>query len=248
MSASFFDNIKRRLAGEEHPAHRARRLIEQAYRDRARLDLIENNGQESGSVMAAAIEHIAEGANSFVINQPSVGAATIQLPTHLELRVTFRLDKERYTFQTQSLGRAKIRSGGNRMIYGYKLAMPDEVNHSVQQRSVFRIRVGIDLAPGANVELDGGEPLHLNGIVDDLSVGGMLITTNQSLKGANVGQSGTARFSLPEPVGDVEVSIQIRHLDRGSRLNAIGLEFQNKIEGLAEMIRTHELKRAKRAG
>ncbi|MGI9014398.1 MAG: PilZ domain-containing protein [Phycisphaerales bacterium] len=249
--SEWFDRLRRALSGETDPAAHAQQLVAEAYQTRARIELIELSAVGSSGVMVASIEAI-DSKDSFIINQPSIGARTIQLPRNMECRMTFRIEKERWTALTRCLNRARVNAGSNdRLIYGYRLAMPSEVNHSSQQRAMFRIRVGIDLAPSTalalNHEDESAVASHIEALIDDLSVGGMMVRTNAPTKSLAIGQRGTATFELPEPVGKITACIEIRHIQPDSRLTSIGIEFCEPIEGLGELIRALELKRARRA-
>ena len=249
--SEWFDRIRRRLNGETDPAAHAQQLIAEAYQTRARIELIELSAVGSSGVMVASIEAI-DSKDSFIINQPSIGARTIQLPRTMEYRMTFRIDKVRWTALTRCLNRASVNAGSNgKLIYGYRLAMPKEVHHSSQQRAMFRIRVGIDLAPSTALALNRADESslgsHVEAVIDDLSVGGMLVRTNAPPRAFAIGQRGTATFELPEPVGKVTASIEIRHIQPDSQLTSIGIEFCEPIEGLGELIRALEIKRVSRA-
>lgn len=244
--AEWLDRLRRKMTGDDERTNHVRRLFVEAYRARAKLELTEPSGPDPDRVITASIEQV--GHDHLIINQPSVGGLTVPLPKGCSLRASFLVGTDRWSCRTRCLGRAKIASGGGaKMLYGYRLAMPDEINHSIKQRARYRIRVGIELAPSANLIMESPEDVRIEGIIDDLSEGGLLITTEQSLSSVRIMQVGIAHIALPEPIGQTKIGVTVRHIRKRGNYNALGVEFEHEIPGLRELIRSLEIKQGQRA-
>ncbi len=242
---AWFSRIRRTLAGEPTAGQEVRRALLAAQRASNRLELEPANmAPEDATTMVARIEQVRSG--DFIISQPSIGVFTHPLATGEQLRLSFVGQTGRVSGLSRSLGRIKIASGGTRMIYGYRLALPEALREK-DERRFERMTVGFDLAPEARrYRLNGAQAAR--GIVQDLSRGGMQIRCHEVSPRTAVGQRVRLDVLLPQPVGEVEAMATIVRLAAGPhpRQQIIGVEFEKEVQGLSELIGAVKTRRARR--
>ncbi len=224
-----------------------RRQLRAAQRARANLHLEPRSaGVDLDSPLLATIEQVRS--DDFIISQPLSGVTNHPLAKGEQLTISFALDsKGRLCATTRSLGRVKIPSGGSGMIYGYKLVLPEALTID-ERRAHNRIAVAFDLAPQA--ELFTALPSEaITGAIVNLSSGGALVRLAQGCAAKlDIGQRLLLNVTLPVPVGEVNESVIIARIHPGAERNSdlIGIGFEQKIEGLVELLSLLERRRALR--
>lgn len=225
------------------------RELERARRTRTRIELQSMNAaarQRDRKPMATNIEQLR--ADDLVIAQPTLGGYTRPLATGERLEMTFFTPRGRAITATRSLGRIKIPSGGRGMLYGYKLALPEQIALS-ERREEQRIRIAIDLAPKVELIIAGNDPARsIKAVGHDLSAGGMLVRTRRGGGALTANQPLVMRLQLPEPVGAVEEPVTVAAINPGPQEgeHLVHLRFSRPIPGLDTLLRLLELRRRKR--
>lgn len=242
--AAWLRRLKDAISTGSEASAETRELLTLAHRTRARVELIERTGNADNTTMACTIEQVNDA--DICVSQPTVGGFSRQLIGRVPLTISFSVNGARFSGETRSLARARMRSGGDRPLFGYRLAMPDGLAQQGDRRSLVRVVVGYDLAPRAEIHLltDG---MHcVNGRVHELSEGGVLITTAQSVTPLEIGQHVACELALPEPIGVMTIGAEVRHLNQRPNGTAIGLMFLGEVPGMRELVRLLEIRRSRR--
>lgn len=123
--SDFLGSIKRALAGQEQPKDRVRRLLIAAQRSHASVQLESTIAAAESGTPVASIEQVR--AEDLIISQPLIGGRTHPLAVNEPLQIRVRAESGSMIGQTRSLGRIKLPSGGERVFYGYRLALPADL-------------------------------------------------------------------------------------------------------------------------
>ena len=247
--------MKEALAGESERRADIRRILSDAHRSHATIEL-ELLGAGRRDV-TATIEMVRE--DDLIICHPIAGGATYPLTTEEEMRLClFDRQLGRVCGLTKSLGRAKIalgaspgRSGSTppsqRWLYGYRLTIPQQLVGEDRRREL-RAEVEFTLAPEAELFTFGDQPTPVRGVVHDVSTGGMKIRTRNARGRLAVGQRAYLKVSLPEPIGSVTELVRIAHIAPGNspEQHLIGVAFDEKLEHLGDFVQSVEDKRLRR--
>ena len=129
---------------------------------------------------------------------------------------------------------------------GWRLAYPPTLTVN-ERRSAHRVHVGFDLAPRAFI-IDGRSSGPIEAQVMDLSIGGLQLrcsTTSDRLAG---GQTVDLELHLPDPVGSILVPVKLAAIrsDEQRGYCRLGVSFNGTIDGMAELVRSVEIRRARR--
>ena len=241
---NWLSSMKRVLKHLDNVPEDVRRALEAAYEARAKVGLQTVASTTKDPVdMTAIIEQVRS--NDLVISRPVIGGAARPLVTGESLVISFALDSLGHlSGKTRVLGRINMPSGGTRPLYGYRLAFPREINVE-NRRSFDRTMIGFDLAAEAALyPPDGGEPA-VRGIVQDVSLTGMQIRTGDTKVTLREGETARLVVDFPPPVDTVEIIVHIVRLDPGPnpQQRIVGVTFDKKIEGLAELIQETQHRR-----
>jgi c-di-GMP-binding flagellar brake protein YcgR len=228
--------LARALVGED-PAQEARRAIEAAYVDRAKIKLEPTKTSvANANAMVAGIEHVEH--DELTISQPVIGGVPRPLVEGESLKLSFAHKGLGYVSgETVVLGRCKIPSGGNAPIYGYRITMPTELFND-ERRTARRQAMGINLAREVEIYRDESTK-PIRGVVQNLSVTGMQVRTHDSPEPPlHPGERVRLVVHLPPPVGGVNRMVTIARLagNRNPRHRVIGIAFERELEGLRELL------------
>lgn len=196
--------------------------------------------------MIATIEQVRE--DDLVISQPMIGGRVRPLVAGEPLQLGLIGPDGRHVGRTKCLGRIRIKSGGQQVMYGYRLAFPAALEPE-DRRQNYRIGVEFDLAVLTELYVqDTGGPIV--GVLMDLSAGGARARLRcPDVPRGFIGRVQAAlRMTLPEPVGTVEQVVRVNRIERCARTghNIVAIEFTEEIESLERLIRALEIRRAKR--
>jgi hypothetical protein len=219
-----------------------RRALLAAQHARTPVELqVVPRGEEVRPILSCTIEQLREG--DLVIGQPLIGGLNHPLAIGEELTLAFLSTRGRLRGRTRSLGRIRIPSGGARMLSGYRLAIPDEL-HSVERREHHRVRLGIDLAPEAELftRFDRGPVV---GVVEDLSIGGVKIRSRNARGKVAAGRRAYVKMKLPPPINEIGQMVSITRVEPGNdrEVLLISLLFERQLPQLAEFIQEAQLRR-----
>lgn len=242
--AAWLRRLKEAISTGSDERSETRDLLLLAQRHRARVELIERTGNADNAAMACTIEQVND--QDFCVSQPTVGGFSRQLVGRVPLTISFSVNGARFSGETRSLARARMRSGGDRPLFGYRLAMPQRLAQQGDRRSLVRVVVGYDLAPRAEIHFLADDMHCLNGRVHELSEGGVLITTTQSVVPLEIGHHVACELALPEPIGVMTIGAEVRHLNQRPNGTAIGLMFLGEVPGMRELVRLLEIRRNQR--
>ena len=238
---AWLSSVKRALGAGPNAQERARLLLKEAYRARTTLDLEPLN--QTGFhklVLAATIEQVRD--DDLVISQPLIGALNHPLAIGEELLMSFGVDSMGgVSGKTQALGRVQIPSGGARLLYGYRLAMP-AVLRAHERRQHHRVTFGSGPPPAAAL-YPRPKDAPLRGTVLDISIRGMLIRIlHEPECELALQQRVHLSVQLPPPVGVIDEDVTVvRVAPSANRTNNyVGVAFKGEVEGLAELVRRLE--------
>ncbi len=241
----WLDKVKSTLGGNTDPYAQSRRVLRLAQRSRIQLMLeLENQDSEDSRKLTANIEQIAE--DSFIISQPTAGVMGHPLNKRETIQFTLVVQGKRYQGVTRCAGRARIPSGGKRMLYGYRLNLPEQLD-TPERRSDPRTTVGYDLAPKAVLKM----PDHteeITGIVIDISASGVQVRSYQAEGLFKVGDNCHFQTELPTPVGTLSAPVRVAFVSPGKvdGQTILGLAFHQRLDRVAQFVRCTENRRARR--
>lgn len=238
---AWLSSVKRALGAGPNAKERVRLLLKEAYRARTTLDLEPLN--QTGFhklVLAATIEQVRD--DDLIISQPLIGALNHPLATGEELLMSFGIESVGgVSGKTQALGRVQVPSGGPRLLYGYRLAMPAALR-AVERRRHRRVTFGSG-PPLAAALYSRPKDTPLRGIVLDISIRGMLIRIlHESECELALQQRVHLSVQLPPPVGVIDENVTVvRVAPSANRTNNyVGVAFDGEVEGLADLVRQLE--------
>jgi len=241
----WLDKVKSTFGGTTDPYAQSRRVLRLAQRSRVQLhvELMDRESDSSGKLIAN-IEHITE--DSFIISQPTTGVIAHPLNKHEQLRLTCVVQSQRYLGMTQCAGRARIPSGGKRMLYGFRLNLPEHLD-TPERRNEPRTTVGYDLAPKAILKLPN-HPDEIAGIVIDISASGVQVRSYEAEGLLQLGDNCHFQTELPAPVGSLSAPVSVAFLGPGKveGQTILGLAFHQRLERVAQFVRCTENRRARR--
>ncbi|UCD74379.1 MAG: PilZ domain-containing protein [Phycisphaerales bacterium] len=194
--------------------------------------------------MTATIEQVED--NDFIISRPVVGGVAHQLGTHERVHVAFVTATKRLSAETCCLGRAKIPSGGKRMLYGYRMLLPEALE--IEERRVGpRTTVGPQLALIAELaSFCFKSPVRAN--IVDLSAGGLQVRSNAAAGRFVLDQQVYVTAELPEPAGKIGQMGQVAWVRKGKtqKQMLLGIRFLEPVECIDEYVRISGQRQAQR--
>lgn len=226
----------------------ARRALAQCARQGRRLTIQSARRKGSSKDMSAIIEQVRE--NDFIIDLPMVGTHTRLLAVNEPLLISFMSDAGRGSGRTKALSRYRFTSGGEdskRVLYGYRLAIPDELEMSNRRRSY---RVSLEHGSPVRVTLHPpGVSTPLKAVILDVSAGGMRLRLDKDALLID-GQELLLTAELPPPCGSVAEPVRIMRVMQCLRTNqpVIGVSFPDEVVSIAQYVRQLELQRSHRTG
>ena len=189
---------------------------------------------------------ISVGAESFTIDMPSDGRERWQCEVGGTFEVAVLTRQGRQCGLTQCLERTAIQTGGSKAMPGWTLAYPPTLTVN-ERRRAHRVPVGFDLAPRAAI-IDGRSSGPIEAQVMDLSIGGLQLRCAPWPDRLHAGQTVDLELHLPEPVGSMLVPVRLAGIRPGDQESQwrIGVAFTTPVDGMAELVRSIEIRRARR--
>jgi c-di-GMP-binding flagellar brake protein YcgR len=212
-----------------------REVLAAVHRSRQPVELRATGPGGVVTIMSATIEQVRK--DDLVITQPSVGGFTRQLTTdeRLTLRV-FERQRGHLEGSVSCLGRIKVPSGSQTMLYGYSLSLPEQLEPS-QRRDEIRHIAARPAMPEAELFTFTGHATAVRGSVMELSASGMKLTSRNAKGRVGIGQRAYLKVQLPQPVGLITELVRITTVNEGGEADEliVGVVFDEKIEQLAEL-------------
>jgi c-di-GMP-binding flagellar brake protein YcgR len=238
--AGFLGRLIERIGAREVVDPAVRTAFDQAMEIEGRITLIRPD-PETGSMLFHKVGMESLDDSSFLV------VAQDELPMQpgdvFEVAVLGRAGRQ--CGMIKFLGNERVPSGGRMPMTGYRFAYPPTMDHN-ERRRAHRVSVGFDLAPLARI-FDGRTSGPVEAAIMDLSIGGMQLKCDAHPDRFAPGQSIDLDVQLPDPVGRLLVPARVasvRHDESG--LDRIGISFVQAVEGMAQLVRSIEVRRASR--
>ena len=230
-----------RLTPREVVDPAVRNAFQQALEIDGRITLIHPDPDDSGSMVMRKLVMESVDEDSFLV------VAQEDLPVSIgdvfEVAVLGRAGRQ--CGMVQFLGHERVPSGGRIPMPGYRFAYPPSMEHN-ERRRAHRVSVGYDLAPRARV-FDGKTSGPVESLIMDLSIGGMQLRCDSHPDRFAAGQSIDLDVELPAPVGRLLVPVRIASMRTDeSGQDRLGVSFIQPVEGMAQLVRSIEVRRAGR--
>ena len=224
------------LSGETDTPSAIAQQLEAARRSRTKV-FIEQISAESPIVSTSTIEQVRE--SDFTIDQPVLDGFNRQLATGEKVIISFVSGSGRVSGESRSLGRTKIQTGGGGTLFGYRLALPDQLGVS-ERREQPRTRVVVNFS--AELELYSartGSTAPIICIVEDISVGGLKVRSRNAAGRVEPNERVYIKVTLPPPVGLLTEMVHVAYVEpiKGSNDRRLGLRLEKSIEALDELAR-----------
>ena len=217
-----------------------RTAFEQALEIEGRITLIQPD-LETGETVTyrAMLERLDD--DSFLVLAPD------NLPARVgdvfEMAVLGR--SGRHCGMVELIGHEQVPSGGQHPIPGLRFSYPPSLDHN-ERRRAHRVSVAFDLAPRGRI-FDGRTSGPVEVSILDLSIGGMQLKCNAHADRFSTGQTIDLDVNLPDPVGSMLIPARIASIrDDESGQQRLGIAFTQAVEGMAQLVRSIEVRRAGR--
>ncbi|MCA9290089.1 MAG: PilZ domain-containing protein [Phycisphaerales bacterium] len=232
------------LRPESDSEREVRAVLQQAVNRRLPLELIVTTRDGSDPPYVTTIIRVRK--DDFVIAVPHGGPIGTTLYDGQVFTMALSAGRGRHVGTTRVLGRHKSTDGGRPFI-GYAMAIPAALDLR-ERREFHRISVGFDIAPAATLHVTNSDLGPIEGIIQDLSMGGALIRCAARYPRLAPGMQVCARLSFPDPIGQVLELAEIAHVSpaKQSEQMLVGLRFARPNEKLGTLLRTFDLRRATR--
>ena len=143
------------------------------------------------------------------------------------------------------IGHEQVPSGGRVPMPGLRFSYPPALDHN-ERRRAHRVSVAFDLAPRGRI-FDGRTSGPVEVSIMDLSIGGMQLKCATHSDRFATGQSIDLDVQLPDPVGSMLIPARIASgRDDGGGHQRLGIAFTQAVEGMAQLVRSIEVRRAGR--
>lgn len=238
--AGFLGRLIERIGAREVVDPAVRSAFEQAMEIEGRVTLIRPD-PETDSMLFHKIAMESVGDTSFL--------AVAQDELHMQPGDVFEVAvlgrAGRQCGMVEFLGNEQVPSGGRAPMAGYRFAYPPTMEHN-ERRRAHRVSVGFDLAPLARI-FDGRTSGPVEASIMDLSIGGMQLKCDAHPDRFASGQSIDLDVQLPEPVGRLLVPARVASIRRDETgKERLGISFVQAVEGMAQLVRSIEVRRASR--
>lgn len=223
------------------------RVLRGALESRERLELVPIRTLLPGvRPLVCTIESIDE--SGVVVSQPTNGGSAGRGLNRFGLyAVTVSHGGRDWTGEVQVVGRAKVRSGGSGVVYGYRLSFPHAF-HAIERRRDLRLMFAGDVVREAEMRVLGRTGPIL-GIIEDLSAGGVKIRCRNAKDAAlALGQNVTFRLDVPPPIGEIDETARITGIepDRQGGDLIVRLQFDTRVESIERFIKNDRPKSPRR--
>ena len=242
----FLSNLLERFSDREHVDEQVRHAFQQAMDLDGCVRLLSPDSQEDGGMRTWCAAIVSVNEADILIDTPSDGKDRWQLEQGQTIEVAILSRQGRQCGLAQCTARVAIETGGSKPMPGWRLAYPPSLTVN-ERRSAHRVQVGFDLAPQAFI-LDGRSSGPIESQVMDLSIGGLQLRCAPAADRLAQGQTVDLELHLPEPVGSVLVQVKLAAIrcDEQAGHCRIGVSFNGAVDGMAELVRAVEIRRARR--
>lgn len=145
----------------------------------------------------------------------------------------------------QLIGHEPVPSGGRVPMAGLRFSYPPTLDHN-ERRRAHRVSVAFDLAPRGRI-FDGRTSGPVEVSIMDLSIGGMQLRCDAHPDRFASGQTVDLDVQLPDPVGSMLIPARIASVrDDEAGQQRLGIAFTQPVEGMAQLVRSIEVRRAGR--
>ncbi len=238
--AGFLGRWLERITPREGVDPSIRTAFDQAMEIEGRITLLQPDADTGEPVTyRAMLERLDE--DSFVVLAPD------DLPARIgevfEMAVLSRSGRQ--CGMVELTGHEPVPSGGQVPIPGLRFSYPPTLDHN-ERRRAHRVSVAFDLAPRGRI-FDGRTSGPVEVSIMDLSIGGMQLKCNTHADRFAPGQTIDLDVQLPDPVGSMLIPARIasvRNDDSGQQ--RLGIAFNQAVEGMAQLVRSIEVRRAGR--
>ncbi len=198
-------------------------------RSRTPIELEPTAGPDEAGTMTTTIEALE--AEGIIVSRPIIGGVLRPLGRFEQLIMRFSGPRGQMTGQTQSQGRIRIPSGGGDVIFGYRLAYPEELRLDRATRPA-DVLLGTEPVREAELHVLGRQGPIL-GLVDDITPQGARLRCRNAGEDLTAGKSAYFKITLPDPVGPMHEAVTIMSTrpvaDGGQLVNVSFLEAQDRI-------------------
>jgi hypothetical protein len=186
-------------------------------------------------------------AEALVISRPFEGATRKELVAGERMHLSIAAEKGFHHGEVEVLGRWVSGDGATRR-YGYRVSLPSVLMHE-ERRGLHRIPVAFDLAPKAVLLRPNTLAAIGEGIVVDISEGGMCVRVDLHTL-LRPDESVIVRAEFPAILPPIHARTTVAHVmdARQAGHSEIGLRFNEPQAELGHAIRALELRRINRAG
>ena len=242
----FLSTLLERFSDREHVDEQVRHAFQQAMDLDGCIRLLSPDPHGDGGVRTWCAAIVSVNPADIVVDTPSDGKDRWQLEQGQTIEVAILSRHGRQCGLAQCTERVTIETGGSKPMTGWKLAYPPSLTVN-ERRSAHRVPVGFDLAPQAFI-IDGRSSGPIESQVMDLSIGGLQLRCAPAADRLAEGQTVDLELHLPDPVGAVLVQVQLASIRPDEQFGhcRLGVSFNGMVEGMAELVRTIEIRRARR--
>jgi hypothetical protein len=186
--------------------------LQEALRQRLRVELEPVHAQGAPSLMTTVIEHVER--DAFVVGQPVVGGIVRPLARFERYRIYLSSPLGRVVGETKALGRIKIPAGGDQVLFGYRLARPRDLTVLYRRSEPRMVLRGPALDNEA--ELCLGADAIAYGYLEDLSPSGARLRLRNDASGQlTTGRTGVLNVTLPAPIGAIDEAVCVLAVEPG---------------------------------
>lgn len=232
--------------GMDEPADRpVREVLRAAALRSASIGIGTVDGVELPNPFSGHVVDIED--DAIVISRPLEGPARRELLSGERLHLSIAADRGFHHGDVEVIGRWSAGDGAARR-FGYRVTIPRVLLHE-ERRSLHRVPVAFDLAPKASLV----RPVSLapvgEGVVLDISEGGMCVRADLRVQIA-LGELVVLRAEFPEILPPIHARMELAHSQPAKQqgLHELGLRFSEVQPELGQAIRALELRRIRRAG
>ena len=217
-----------------------RSAFEQAHEIEGRITLLLPDPETGETTTFHAMLERLEDASFLVLAPDNLPA---RIGDVFEMAVLSR--SGRHCGMIELIDHEQVPSGGHRPIPGLRFSYPPSLDHN-ERRRAHRVSVAFDLAPRGRI-FDGRTSGPVEVAIMDLSIGGMQLKCDAHADRFAAGQSIDLDVQLPDPVGSMLIPARIASIrDDDSGQQRLGIAFAQAVEGMAQLVRSIEVRRAGR--
>jgi hypothetical protein len=213
-----------------------RTVLTWAQRSRARVELEPLTMTTRMPVaLTARIEHVLE--DAFVVSQPVVDGVVRPLGRFETYRLAIASPQGRMTGDTQALGRIKIATAGDALLYGYRLSLPPRIQISRRRRDL-EILMGRDTVREGELYIINHRGPVL-GLVEEVSATGARLLCRNGRNHIAVGQDAFLKLDLPDPLGPIREMVSVTSVDPDEETGCLNVRvaFEKRNQRISDVLR-----------